>query len=158
MITLPITKPITKKRALLERLSFTLDTIEQIASVPGIRLLERRDLAADKAADYECIAWLYSDDQQLCRLLKTNPRFPYPGFEEVDGPEIGSHVTYFGFALVQQGSALVPVPQMPLHAGKIVQDGLIHSKWGCGHVYEHSLDAVPLKYGTFARFFQKRTL
>lgn len=40
------------------------------------------------------------------------------------------------------------------HAGLIVVNGRVVSKWGIGHLYEHELFEVPESYGTTVRFFK----
>lgn len=44
--------------------------------------------------------------------------------------------------------------QMPTHAGLIKEPHVI-SKWGKGHIYQHSLLEVPSSYGNEIRFYRK---
>lgn len=40
------------------------------------------------------------------------------------------------------------------HAGKVVEEGLVESKWGCqGHLWKHGIYEVPESYGRDPRFF-----
>ncbi len=40
------------------------------------------------------------------------------------------------------------------HIGRIVGEGRVRSKWGIGHLYEHTLLKAPNSYGTEIRFFE----
>jgi hypothetical protein len=40
------------------------------------------------------------------------------------------------------------------HAGRMLADGRIVSKWGIGHLYEHGIFEVPESYGNAVRFFR----
>jgi hypothetical protein len=41
------------------------------------------------------------------------------------------------------------------HAGLVVGDNRVESKWGLGHLFQHGLFEVPESYGTRVRFFKK---
>jgi hypothetical protein len=41
----------------------------------------------------------------------------------------------------------------PRHAGRLVREGVVLSKWGIGHLWEHGLWEVPSSYGGEARRF-----
>jgi hypothetical protein len=40
------------------------------------------------------------------------------------------------------------------HAGRMLANGRVLSKWGTGHLYEHGVLEVPESYGTTVRFFR----
>jgi cell wall-associated NlpC family hydrolase len=44
------------------------------------------------------------------------------------------------------------------HAGVIVGNNRVESKWGVGHLYQHALFEVPESYGTKVRLFRKLDL
>ena len=39
------------------------------------------------------------------------------------------------------------------HVGRVMAGGRIHSKWGIGHLYEHSTEEAPSSYGSTVRFY-----
>lgn len=59
---------------------------------------------------------------------------------ETEEPEDGDFVVYF-----KKGSVA--------HSG-VWSCGRVRSKWGTGHVWEHALHEVPLRYGDEVRFFR----
>jgi hypothetical protein len=58
----------------------------------------------------------------------------------LDNAENGDHVLYIGSQIE--------------HAGKI-NEGMVESKWGLGHLWRHGLYELPLKYGVCVRFFRR---
>lgn len=40
------------------------------------------------------------------------------------------------------------------HAGRILENGRVVSKWGIGNLYEHEVSEVPESYGNIVRFFR----
>jgi len=54
--------------------------------------------------------------------------------------EEGDHVLYFG--------------QQLEHAGKVCA-GMVESKWGKGHLWQHGVYEVPQRYGDIVRFFRQ---
>ncbi len=40
------------------------------------------------------------------------------------------------------------------HVGRVITGGRIHSKWGIGHLYDHSTEEVPSSYGSTVRFYK----
>jgi hypothetical protein len=40
------------------------------------------------------------------------------------------------------------------HAGRMLENGRVVSKWGIGHLYEHEVLEVPESYGNILRFFR----
>ena len=58
---------------------------------------------------------------------------------ETDGPANGEFVIYFNGVTVR-------------HSG-IWMGGRVQSKWGTGHLWEHALHEVPLRYGDEVGFF-----
>jgi hypothetical protein len=59
---------------------------------------------------------------------------------ETDNPADGDFVVYFQDGMVK-------------HSG-IWAGGRVQSKWGTGHLWEHALHEVPLRYGDHVRFFR----
>ena len=43
------------------------------------------------------------------------------------------------------------------HVGRVITGGRIHSKWGIGHLYDHSTEEVPSSYGSTVRFTSRLT-
>jgi hypothetical protein len=40
------------------------------------------------------------------------------------------------------------------HVGRVMGGGRIHSKWGIGHLYDHSAEEAPSSYGSTVRFYK----
>jgi hypothetical protein len=64
---------------------------------------------------------------------------------EKSDPDPGDIILYF-----REGS--------PAHAGIIVGEGRVVSKWGIGNLYEHNVYEVPEKYGQEIRYYQPVTV
>lgn len=39
------------------------------------------------------------------------------------------------------------------HVGRVMVGGRIHSKWGIGHLYDHSAEEIPASYGSAVRVY-----
>ncbi len=84
------------------------------------------------------IGRVFANSEFVAYLLDTNSLY------EIKPEDINSNdiVLYF-----DQGK--------PTHAGRIVANKRVISKWGTGHLYEHDLLDIPESYGNEVRFYKR---
>lgn len=115
-----------------------------------IRVLEIVEVG-EPAEDFNCV--MFALDLIGCLEAPCSPLGRYymgPEFMDyliseghvspIDGPKTGALAVYLRNNEI-------------LHVGVVHDNGMIHSKWGAGHVYEHDIWEVPESLGDEVRFF-----
>lgn len=137
-------------------------SLDQIANVPGIEVVERRDCIADHY--YRCAQYVFSQvrhEDWLPTERSLEPRGlwdnPLPflsdhGYTETDSPKPGDIVAY-GLVIDRDDGQRVA---MFNHYGIYVGEGRVTSKFDMGHVFQHGLHQVPTNYGSQIAFFTPR--
>lgn len=116
----------------------------------SIRLLIAADRDRRETWAFTCHTYTFGlrDSQDVLRHV-TRKVFPNAAYVEwllahvlveTDGPADRDFVIYFNNVTVQ-------------HSG-IWMGGRVQSKWGTGHLWEHALHEVPLRYGDEVGFFR----
>ncbi|MDO8655852.1 MAG: hypothetical protein Q7K45_01320 [Nanoarchaeota archaeon] len=127
------------------------DLVEQA----GLTIMERRIPAVDLAHNYKCLWFVFA-------YMLREPWFSTASVP----PDIFDNPTPFlanyGFNLVQspsEGDVLAYVTageiDIQAHHFGIFQEGKVISKWGAGHIFRHSIEQVPTRYGEKVIFYAK---
>ncbi|MCK4996936.1 hypothetical protein KAS08_01410 [Candidatus Pacearchaeota archaeon] len=104
----------------------------------GVPYYDCRDWAFDNVGLYK-YSWREGND------VANKLRFEdLPDIQWIPKPERGSIVMYFNLKNVTHWGIV----------DKIEEDIYINSKWGEGHIYNHTLDCIPMEYGNYAEFFR----
>lgn len=134
-------------------------SLDQIANVPGIEVIERRDCTADHY--YRCAQYVFSHikhEDWLPTERSIEPRDiwdnPLPflsdhGYAETNDPTPGDVVAY-GLVIDRDDGKRVAVFE---HYGVYAGEGRVISKFDMGHVFRHGLHQVPTGYGSQIAFF-----
>jgi hypothetical protein len=107
----------------------------------------------DYPFDYNCIDWAFD-------------KVGLPKYNRDNGPYLPSKLRFNDFSDVcwipsPRGGSLVMYldKEKVNHWGvieKITDDIYVNSKFGLGHVYRHPLGHVPIEYGDYAMFLERR--
>ena len=117
--------------------------------IGSIKLVERRNRERDAEFGIQCLTYLFEHDRYAAFREVGDAFLSCEGHHEVEQPQVGDLAIY----LVEIGG-----DREQTHIGRIKSPGRVLSKWGYGHVYEHTLDEVPVEYGEHVRFFRPNAL
>ena len=131
------------------------------AHASAIDALQRRiphciEVVKDLADDlrYNCVmhALGVAKDEELIALVWRCPRDVHPStqflkFLKDRGTLVAVKSAAPGVIVVYSNSRAIR------HAGRVIADSEIESKWGIGHLYRHALMEIPSSYGSKVEFF-----
>ena len=117
---------------------------DRIGELSGIKIIERRNYIEDKTTKKDCIWYVTQKlDAKIVGEYSFSAWQP-KNYVRVRESHVGAPVIYH----------LYHISSWENHIGIYSGNGLLQSKFGYGHVYEHSIDLVPEDYGPFYSFYR----
>src|SRR3989338_4164095 len=146
-----------------ERLKKVHEQIQEIASLQkayghSITLIEQVNPNDEKSWKFSCFQYAFD-----MRVLP--PKIESVLSRQSGGPRLDFESTFIEFLIQKRKRCFVEQEESKLgsiviyfgnwmHAGKVIRDGFIVSKWGwMGHLWRHRLYETPVDYGDDAKFF-----
>lgn len=120
---------------------------DQIGNLENIRIVEKRVAADDEAHSIDCIRYVCDEMGISIRSEFSFTKWEIDGYIEIDSPKDGDIICYHQELSGSFGN----------HVGIVIssKDGIVQSKFGYGHVYQHPFKVVPRDYGPYYTYYTK---
>lgn len=120
---------------------------DQIGNLKNIRIVEKRVTADDEAHSIDCIRYICDEMGLSMRGEFSFTRWEIDGYVEIDHPKDNDIICYHQELSGSFGN----------HIGIVIssKDGIVQSKFGYGHVYQHPFKLVPRDYGPYYTYYTK---
>ena len=120
---------------------------DQIGNLENIRIVEKRVAADDETHSIDCIRHVCDEMDLSIRREFSFTKWEIDGYTEIDSPKDGDIICYHQELSGSFGN----------HVGIVInsKDGIVQSKFGYGHIYQHHFKLVPSDYGPYYTYYTK---